>query len=238
MVNGFTDMIAASLNLKEPWYIEGAEFLPEKQEVNIYVNVREAAVFACPVCGGATVLNGYEPTERVWRHGNCMFYPSFVHCKRPRIHCPKCGGSKVVNAPFERKNSRFTLLFEGYAMLILADTPRAKAAKVLRCDEKSLATLLNYWVDDAVKSCPLGDVEPGQQHLLFSSKQDVQQDFRVKSSLEHHLFRAYESFSVKVRKQYAKGSPVIYTKTQEAFYYGEKRKEETRPQSCDDRRQT
>lgn len=159
MVNGFTDMIAGSLNLKEPWYVEGAEFLPEEQEVHIYVGVREDAVFACPCCGGETVRNGYEANERVWRHGDCMFYPSFVHCRRPRIRCPRCGSTKVVNAPFERKNSRFTLLFEGYAMLILADMPRAKAADVLRCDEKSLATILNYWVNDAVKSRSLDDVE-------------------------------------------------------------------------------
>jgi len=41
-----------------------------------------------------------------------------------------------TSAPFERKNSRFTLLFEGYAMLILADMPIAKAAALLRYDEK------------------------------------------------------------------------------------------------------
>ena len=159
MVNGFTDMIAGSLNLEEPWYVEGAEFLPEEQEVHIYSGVREEATFVCPCCGSATVRNGYEPKERIWRHGDCMFYPSYVHCKRPRIRCPKCSSTKVVNAPFERKNSRFTLLFEGYAMLILADTPRAKAADVLRCDEKSLAAILDYWVDEAVKRRPLDDVE-------------------------------------------------------------------------------
>ena len=149
MIANFPDMIAGSLNLSEPWYVEGAEFSPEKKEVHIYVNVREGAEFACPSCGGATVRNGYEPTERVWRHGDCMFYPSFVHCKRPRVRCPHCG-TKQISAPFERKNSRFTLLFEGYAMLILADMPRAKAAEILRCNEKSLSAILSYWVNEAV----------------------------------------------------------------------------------------
>ena len=149
MIDNFVDMIAGSLNLKEPWYIQGAEFSMEKKEVHIYVGVREDAVFVCPSCGGAAVRNGYEPRERVWRHGDCMFYPSFVHRRRPRIRCPHCG-TKQINAPFERKNSRFTLLFEGYAMLILADMPRAKAAEVLRCDEKSLASILSYWVNEAV----------------------------------------------------------------------------------------
>lgn len=63
--NNFTDMIASSLGLSEPWYVEGAEFSPEKKEVHIYVSVREGTEFVCPYCRGAAVRNGYEPTERV-----------------------------------------------------------------------------------------------------------------------------------------------------------------------------
>lgn len=158
MIDNFTEMIANSLGLREPWYVEGAEFSPEKQEVHIYVNVRPEATFACPSCGSATVRNGYEPTARVWRHGDCLFYPSFVHCRRPRVKCPHCGTIQI-NAPFERKNSRFTLLFEGYAMLILADMPRSKVAKTLRCNEKSLESILTYWVDDAVLRRKLDEIE-------------------------------------------------------------------------------
>lgn len=157
MVTNFTKMIAGSLGLKEPWYIQGAEFLEDKQEVHIYVGIREDAVIACPHCGQAAQRYGYEPNERVWRHGDCMFFPTYVHCRRPRVLCPHCG-VRQVNAPFERKNSRFTLLFEGYAMLIMADMPRAKAAQLLRCNEKSLAEILSYWVNKAVEERPLDNV--------------------------------------------------------------------------------
>ena len=76
-------------------------------------------MFSCPHCGGQTVRYEYEVHERIWRHGDCLFYPSFVHCKQPRVQCRHCG-VKQISAPFERRNSRFTLLFEGYAMLMLA----------------------------------------------------------------------------------------------------------------------
>ena len=157
MVDNFKDMIAGSLSLKEPWYVEGVEFSIEKKEVHIYVGVRKDAEFVCPNCGNATIRNGYEPNERLWRHGDVVFYPSYVHCRRPKVKCPHCG-SVQINAPFERKNSRFTMMFEGYAMLILADMPRAKAAKVLRCNEKSLASILTYWVNEAVNRQDLKEV--------------------------------------------------------------------------------
>ena len=157
MVNGFENMLAGSLNLEEPWYISGAEFDNERKVIDVYVGIREGALFVCPRCGRATTRYGYEPTERVWRHADCLFYPCYVHCKRPRVCCEHCGVVQV-RAPFERANSRFTLLFEGYAMLIMADVPRRKASRLLRCNEKSPANILSYWVHDAVSKMDLSDV--------------------------------------------------------------------------------
>lgn len=152
-----TKIMAGSLGLEEPWYISGVEFDEKELALHIYVGIRKGAEIACPVCGGQTKRNGYEPRERVWRHGDVMFYPCLVHCRRPKVLCPNCG-SVQTSAPFERKNSRFTLLFEGYAMLILADMPIAKAAALLRYDEKSLVKIMRYWVGKAVEGMNLRDV--------------------------------------------------------------------------------
>ena len=156
MVENFDKMLAGSLRLEGPWYIIGAEFNEEEPAIHIHVGVDKTAALCCPVCGAPTKRYGYEPKERVWRHADCLFYPCYVHCKRPRVLCDKCG-TVQVNAPFERKNSRFTLLFEGYAMLLLQDVPRARASRLLRCDEKSLAAILTYWVHDAVNRMDLSD---------------------------------------------------------------------------------
>jgi len=156
MVENFDKMLAGSLRLEDPWYIIGAEFNEEEPAIHIHVGVDKTAALCCPVCGAPTKRYGYELKERVWRHADCLFYPCYVHCKRPRVLCDKCG-TVQVNAPFECKNSRFTLLFEGYAMLLLQDVPRAGASRLLRCDEKSLAAILTYWVHDAVNRMDLSD---------------------------------------------------------------------------------
>ena len=133
-------MLAGSLDLEEPWYITGAKFDPVKSVINVYDGIREDAVIVCPRCGGSTKRYGYEPTERSWRHADCLFYPCYVHCRRPRVKCDKCGVQQVT-APFERQNSRHTLLFEGYAMMIMEDVPRRKASRLLCCNEKTLASI-------------------------------------------------------------------------------------------------
>ena len=155
-VESFGKMLAGSLGISEPWYIDKVDFCAEEMTVRIYIKVRKNAVIACPVCGGPTKRFGYEKAERVWRHGDCLFYPCYVHCQRPKVRCD-CGVHQV-NAPFERKNSRFTLMFEGYAMMILPDMPIAKTAALLRCDEKSLTKIMRYWVNKAVDSLDFSDL--------------------------------------------------------------------------------
>jgi len=156
MVENFAAMMAGSLGLTEPWYIIKANFDAEEMAVRIHIGIRKETELACPKCGGETKRYGYEKTERIWRHGDCLFYPCYVHCQRPKVLCSKCG-VKQINAPFERKNSRFTLLFEGYAMMVLAGAPIAKTAEWLRCDEKSLTSILHHWVSKAVDSMDLSE---------------------------------------------------------------------------------
>ncbi len=136
-------MFRQSIGIAEPWYIRSIE--TQGAEVHIYVDIRNGNMLPCPECGKMCVRAGYEKAERVWRHGDVMFYPCYVHCRRPRITCDE-HKTKVVEAPWARKNSRFTLMFEGYAMLILADMPILKASKALRCNEKSLVVIMRYWV--------------------------------------------------------------------------------------------
>ena len=154
-IEGMTSLFSQSIGIEEPWYIRSIE--STNSEVHIYVDVRDGVMLPCPECGGMGYRQGYEKTERIWRHGDCLFYPAYVHCRRPRIKCEQ-HGTKVVDAPWARKHSRFTLLFEGYAMLILADMPILKASKVLRCNEKSLTRMMRYWVQKAVDSDDLSQV--------------------------------------------------------------------------------
>lgn len=150
-------MFEQSIGVEEPWYIDRAGFEEEKQEVHIYVRGRETAKYPCPECGKMCARYDNEDKERVWRHGDVVFYPCYVHSRRPRIKC-KEHGVHVVTAPWARAKSRFTLLFEAYAMLLLADMPVLKVKKILRCGYGGLVGILRYWVEKAVNEDDLSKV--------------------------------------------------------------------------------
>jgi len=154
-INGLTNLFSESIGVTEPWYIRSIE--TQGAEVHVYVDIRSGNLLPCPECGEMCERAGYEKAERVWRHGDVMFYPCYVHCRRPRVKCGK-HGTKVVDAPWARKSSRFTVLFEGYVMLILADVPILRASELLRCNEKSLVRIMRYWVGKAVKEDDLSRV--------------------------------------------------------------------------------
>ncbi|MBQ9552797.1 MAG: ISL3 family transposase [Clostridia bacterium] len=158
-MNGFTnyeEMFAQSIGLTDPWQIERAEFEEAKREVHVYVKARKTAKYPCPKCGKQCNRYDDEEDERVWRHGDVVFFPCYVHCRRPRIKCDD--GIHVVTAPWTRPGSRYTLLFESYAMLLAQSMPVNQARKLLRISHTSLTAILRYWVKKAVREDDLRDV--------------------------------------------------------------------------------
>lgn len=87
----------------------------------------------------------------------CFSCTCFVHYRRPKIPCPNCG-VKQINAPLERKNGRFTLMFEGVSMMLLPDVPVSKVSGWRQCDENPLVRIMGYGANNAVAQQTLVDL--------------------------------------------------------------------------------
>ena len=154
----YEEMFAQSIGLSEPWYVERAEFEEDSKEVHIYVKAKKTSKYPCPECGEMCTRYDDEEKERVWRHGDVVFFPCYVHCRRPRIKCEK-HHVRVVEAPWARKGSRFTMLFESYAMLLMKSMPIENARKLLRVSHTAMRRILRYWVNKAVDNDDLRGVK-------------------------------------------------------------------------------
>ena len=151
-------MFEQSLALKDPWYVTKVIFEPQERAVHIYISGRKTAKYPCPECGELCSRYDEEEDERVWRHADVVLYPSFVHSRRPRVDCPK-HGIHVVDAPWSRSPyARFTLGFEGYAMLLVQTMSLNEARRILRISRTAMLNIATYWVEKAVREDDLSGI--------------------------------------------------------------------------------
>lgn len=96
----------------------------------------------CPECGAICPKHDGRK-KRTWRHLDTMQFSTYLYCEVPRVRCD-IHGAKTVAIPWASKNSRFTLLFEAFAIRVLT------AARSVEEARKLLG--LNWHQTEAVKS--------------------------------------------------------------------------------------
>lgn len=128
------------LGIHTPWLISHVELKMQEQRVDIEIEYADD-VGLCPECGALCPKHD-DRKRRSWRHLDTMQFATYLHCEVPRVRCKK-HGAKTVAVPWAGKNSRFTLLFEGFAIRVL------QAARSIEEARKLLG--LNWHQAEAIK---------------------------------------------------------------------------------------
>ena len=114
------------LGLKSPWAVSKVSLDVSRQQVDVYVEHPAGTKFCCPECTES--LPCYDHTsERQWRHLDSCQFQTHLHARIPRVNCPE-HGVKTVRVPWAEKGSRFTILFERFAIEVLLATQTVKGA--------------------------------------------------------------------------------------------------------------
>ena len=153
----YQEMFLESLKLYKGWKVIKTKFDSFKREVHVYIENENNEEGICPICGEEKPKYDFEDQIKMWRHGDCVFFPTYIHCRRMRTKCDKCG-IHTVNVPWARETSKFTLQFEGYALFMATNMPLSQACVLLRCGYKQLFNIIKYWVNKAIEERVLDDV--------------------------------------------------------------------------------
>jgi transposase len=129
------------LGIHSPWSISDVALDLGNNRVDIHIEYTDDSG-PCPVCGAMSPKHD-EREERTWRHLDTMQFATYLHCRVPRVRC-KEHGAKTLKTPWAGKNSRFTLMFEAFAIKVL------KAARSVEEARKLLK--LNWHQVNAIKS--------------------------------------------------------------------------------------
>ena len=115
------------LGLASPWKVSSVELDDEQQEIRIHVEHPRGAKFCCPDCQTELPCHDHA-AERRWRHLDSCQFKTVLIASQPRVKCPE-HGVKTAIVPWANKSSRFTLMFERFAIDVLLATQTVKGAQ-------------------------------------------------------------------------------------------------------------
>ena len=152
------DIIALGLGITPPWRIVGQILDTNKtpHELRIRIKADRGAQYPCPVCGKMCKAHDFQ--EKTWRHLNFFQHHCYITAKVPRTRCPD-HGVKTVQVPWARKGSKFTLLFEQAALMLVRQMPVKPTAKHMGITDKSLWRIVFHNVEKAIAGLDLSFVQ-------------------------------------------------------------------------------
>jgi len=125
-----TDLYRHLLGLVAPWSVGRVALDVAAQRVDVWVEHPAGQKWPCPECGQEGALHDHTE-ERVWRHLDSCQFQTFLHARPPRVNCSE-HGVRQVRLSWAEPHSRFTLLFERFAIDVLRHTNTKAARAILR----------------------------------------------------------------------------------------------------------
>ena len=145
MINS-VQLFEMALGVETPWKIEEVEFIQGSsgQELHIRINFKKGSKFLDSAGNSCDI---HDTREKTWRHLNFFQHECYLHCRVPRIKT-KSGKVEMVEVPWSKPGSGFTLLFEAFVMaLIEKEMPINKVGALINENPNRIWTIFNYWIE-------------------------------------------------------------------------------------------
>lgn len=151
-------LFEAALDIRSPWSIAACEFSAEERQLIMRMAFAEGSRFACPSCG-AVGCPVHDTKPQSWRHLDFFQHKAFIEAKVPRVRCDACGCVRMVDVPWARKNSGFTLLMESLIMELVKHMPVLPLARLIGVSDGAIWRVLAFHVERAIASMDLSKLK-------------------------------------------------------------------------------
>jgi len=133
------------LGLGNDWEVSNVILEMESNRVVIDLS-HVGSSLSCPECQ-CDCSQADQAPQRRWRHLDMMQFETVLRARIPRSNCNECG-IKTIEIPWSQKHSRFTLMFEAFAIEVLqAVSSVDHGAKLLRISWDTAHKIMGGAVD-------------------------------------------------------------------------------------------
>lgn len=138
------------LGIKSPWAVNGVDLDMGARRVEIKLEWGAGHAVLCPECGKECTIGDHAP-ERTWRHLDMMRFETLIRARVPRSRCQE-HGVKTISVPWAEPGSRFTLLFERFALdVVLACRSLTQVCDLLGLDWDAVQRIMDRAVKRGLK---------------------------------------------------------------------------------------
>jgi len=164
-----TEFFERALGLVEPWRVKEVAMDVPGQRVEIIVECQCGTTWANEQ--GSLSVHGYE--DRQWRHLDTMQFETIIRARVPRVRYPD-GHTEMVAVPWAQARSRWTLVFEAFALRVLQNSRSlSRGGELLRLDWSSVQRILERAVERGLARRELDTVRHvGLDEKSFGRGQD------------------------------------------------------------------
>ena len=151
-------LFAKGLGLLPPWEVVSVDLIEEEgvKELHINIDFKRGSRWLNDACES---VSAYDTEEKTWRHLNFFEHKCFLHCRVPRIAMSD-GKYRMVEVPWARPGSGFTMLFEAFTMkLIESEMPVSSVSKRVKETAPGIWRVFHHWVGKAREDIDLSDVK-------------------------------------------------------------------------------
>jgi len=195
-------LFQAALGLTEPWRVVSVEFDAAAKRLDLRIDFAKGARFVCPECGRAD-CPVHDTEEKTWRHLDFFQHNAYLTARVPRVRCPE-HKVKLVEVPWARERSGFTLLFEALVMAMVAEMPVASVAGMVGETDMRIWRVVHHYVDEAVEAQDLLGVERvgidetssrrGHEYVSVFADLDERRGVFVVEGRDHQTVQAFSLF--------------------------------------------
>lgn len=140
--------------IEKPWILEKVE-VDENKDLHMYVKYKRGEKFKCNKC--EEICPVHDTIEKTWRHLNCFEHKTYIHCKVSRIKCEK-HGVHLVEVPWSKANTGFTLLFEEFVMQLAKKMSVHAISKILDESDGRLWRIVHRYAKEYVENLEFSKV--------------------------------------------------------------------------------
>lgn len=149
------DLFLKALWLEKPWYVKEFKLDVEKERLDIYLDFTKWAKFK----NIDWELVWVEQTvDKTWKHLFFWQYPTYLHARVPKLK-DKEWKVKMLELPWAREWSWFTLLFESMTLELLKHLPVSKLAEHLQENDERLMRIATYYVNKSREKADYSKIE-------------------------------------------------------------------------------